>query len=67
MSSADTTYVVVMSLPVSLFRYVTFVRIESGRLLVDGGGVCRSLLRGLGGGFPPVLLRHGRDVLPNVG
>ena len=54
MSSAETTYVRVTGLPFSLFRYVIFVRIESGRLSVDGGGVCRSRLLGLGGGFPPV-------------
>ena len=54
MSSAESTYVVVISLPFSSFWYVIFVRIESGRLLVDGGGVCRSRLLGLGGRFPPV-------------
>ena len=30
------------------------VRIESGRLSVDGGGVCKRRSLGLGGGFPPV-------------
>ena len=54
MSSAETTYVLVISLPSSLFRYVMFVRIELGRLSVDGGGVCKRRLLGLGGGFPPV-------------